>query len=103
MSSSQNPQDWETILSKLTEEKESKQSVVGSFTGGIFAFAAFNALSALAVMLLNATINRAWENFEFLRPGIGYADAFSLTGLIWLLYFLKVGVSMAFGRSNAGN
>ena len=103
MSSPQSPQEWETILSKLTEEKQSKQPVVASFTAGIFGFAVFNALSALALMFINSTVIRAWENVELFSPGIGYADAFSLTGLVWLLYFLKVGVSTTIGKSNGSN
>ena len=54
-------------------------------------------------MVINSTVIRAWENVELFSPGIGYADAFSLTGLVWLLYFLKVGVSTTIGKSNGSN
>lgn len=103
MSSSQNPQEWETILSKLTEEKEAKQPFAGPLTVGIISFCLFNAFTALVVMLLNDTVNSAWENVDLFRPGIGYSDALALTGLLWVLYFLKVGVFTAIGKSNGSN
>ncbi len=100
MSKSDKDQDWEKVLSKLTSENEKSSSQTGAAPVGILAFILVNAISALAVMVLNSTVNRAWENIEAFQPGIGYVDAFAFSGLVWVLFLLKIGISSAVGSSN---
>ncbi len=66
--------------------------MLGGFVSGIVAFAILNSISALALMLLNTTLIRAWPEMTAIAPGIGFADAFSASGLVWLLFLLKLGL-----------
>lgn len=99
MSKADKDQDWEKVLSKLTEENSETRSSPSNAYVGIVTFVVVNALSALAIMRINSTVNRAWDNIAVFRPGIGYVDAFVLTGLVWFLFLLKVGISQAVSRS----
>tara|TARA_R110000744_G_scaffold106254_2_gene202527 strand:+ start:439 stop:750 length:312 start_codon:yes stop_codon:yes gene_type:complete len=100
MSKEYKDQDWEKVLSKLTEENAETRPHPATAYIGLVSFVVVTALSALAVMRINSTVNRAWEDMEVFRPGIGFVDAFVITGLVWFLFLLKVSISEAVGRSN---
>lgn len=93
-------QDWEQVLSRLTAENTTKKKSTNIFVNSVITLLIMNSLSALAVMFLNTVINQAWENIDILRPGVGFVEAFSLTGLLWFLFMLKTGVVLAMGNSD---
>lgn len=93
-----NREEWEEVLSRLTREQDSEKrptaSSVGGMLSGIIAFCILNSISAVALMVLNTTLIRAWPNMTAIAPGIGYWDAFAASGLVWLLFLLKFGLVM---------
>jgi hypothetical protein len=90
--------DWETILGKLTQEsKPDRMGPALSLLNGIFVFGIFNGMTALSVMLSNMAVNSAWPNLDIFEPGIGYGQAFAVTGTFWMFYMLKVMISHAVG------
>ena len=96
-------QDWEQVLSRLTAENTTKQKSTNIFVNSVLTLLIMNLLSAASVMFLNTTINSAWENIDIFSPGIGFVEAFSLTGLLWFLFMLKTGVVLAMGNSDDSN
>lgn len=100
MSSSGKDQDWEKVLNKLTAENKKTPSQGKASSLGVVSFLIMNAMSALAFMRLNSTVNSAWENVELFRPGIGYVDAFAVTGVLWFAFLLKVAIRSTFGRTS---
>ena len=86
-----NSADWEKLLSSLTKENEEKPMAKGmALLNGIFAMFLLNSVVACGVVLLSMIINSAWN--DLLAPAIGYRDAFFLTGILWVIYFIKVAV-----------
>lgn len=94
--------DWDSILSKLHENSvESNReatsllsSVASMFAGGVVG-AAFIALSAWILMVVNSILIDAWPDMVFINPGIGFVDSFILSTLLWFLFFIKKIVCMA--------
>ena len=86
-----NSADWEILLSSLTKENEDKPVSKGlALLNGFFAMFLLNSAVACGVMLLNMVINSAWS--DILTPAIGYRDAFFITGILWVIYMIKVAV-----------
>ena len=85
--------DWEKLLSSLTKENEEQSmSKPSGIINGIFALALINGLSALFLMLANKIINSAWEGLTVFTPAIGYADAYWLCGILWIIFFIKTAI-----------
>jgi hypothetical protein len=99
MSDPNKSEDWEKILNRLTEEKKSKPTLSNSIIGGILSFAVLNAITTVILMMLNNSVNRAWPNIDTFTPSIGFWDAWSISGLLWFIYLIKIGVSMGFRSS----
>lgn len=99
MSDPNKSEDWEKILNRLTEEKKNKPTVSNSIIGGIVSFAVLNSITTVILMVLNNSVNRAWPNLDTFTPSIGFWDAWSVSGLFWFIYLIKIGVAMGF-RSN---
>ena len=86
-----NSADWEILLSSLTKENENKPVSKGlALLNGFFAMFLLNSAVACGVMLLNMVVNSAWN--DILTPAIGYRDAFFITGILWVIYMIKVAV-----------
>lgn len=99
MPDSNKSEDWENILNRLTEEKKNKSTLSNSIVGGILSFAILNSITTVILMVLNTSINRAWPSIDTFTPSIGFWDAWSISGLLWFLYLIKLGVAMGFRSS----
>lgn len=95
-------EDWEEVLSRLTQENTPKRKTdgVAGMIAGILAFSLLNGITAVVFMVINSVLESAWPNLEAISPGIGYRDAFTVTGLLWLVFFIRMAVIMSLGRSN---
>lgn len=95
-------EDWEEVLSRLTQENTPRRKTdgVSGLIAGIFAFSLLNGITAVALMIINSVLESAWPNMEAISPGIGYRDAFTVTGLLWLVFLIRTAIIMGVGRSN---
>lgn len=97
--------DWEEVLSRLTQEREAKQSpgsVAGGLVSGILAFCLINGATAVALMIINQVLVGAWPNMTSISPGIGYQDAFVVTSMLWVVFFVRLAVILGMdGKNNA--
>ncbi len=97
--------DWEEVLSRLTHEREIKKSsgsTVGAVVSGILAFCLINGATAVAIMVINQVLVGAWPDMTSISPGIGYQDAFIVTSMLWVVFFVRLAVILGMdGRNNA--
>lgn len=84
--------EWEALLSNLSKETKQngdKMSKVGNIFSGIVSLSIINGISAVGLMLLNMTVNKAWPAIEVLSPAIGYFHAFWITLITWIIWLIK--------------
>tara|TARA_Y100000004_G_scaffold196669_1_gene267505 strand:- start:5161 stop:5481 length:321 start_codon:yes stop_codon:yes gene_type:complete len=89
---------WDALmenLSKETKQNGVNMSKASQIFSGVLSLAALNGVTAVALMLLNTVVNKAWPALELFTPAIGYFHAFYITLIIWVIWIIKTSIKTA--------
>jgi len=102
-----NKQDWESILSQLTESERKSTPRRINFAGIFSTLVTMTSICVFGgfmLMLANMIAISAWPDIDFINPGIGFRKGAGLIAIGGVLLFLKTAFVETIRNSiNGGN